>query len=385
MRILIAGGGTGGHLYPGIALAREILRRDPAAQVSFVGTGSGLEATVVPRENLPLDTIRVVGLKGKSRARLMAGLSLLPLAAADAWGVLSRRRPEVVVGVGGYASGPVLAIAAARGIPTMLLEQNAVPGLTNRWLARVVRAAAVTFEATLPFFPGVGFVAGNPVRPEFLAAGVRVGDAAAHSSAARVLVFGGSQGAHALNSAMVEGAPRLAAADVPLLITHQTGDRDLKMVREGYARARLDARIEPFLFEMAREMQEAHLVVCRAGATTLAELTAAGRPSILVPLPTATDDHQRKNARILEAAGAAEVVEQRDMSGALLADAIVALARDAERRGRMARAALGLARPDAARRIADRVWELAGERLQPGPLRRSARAGRRQADDNVPV
>ena len=167
MRVLIAGGGTGGHLYPGIALARELQRRDPATQVTFVGTAPGIEARVVPREGFPLDLIRVAGLKGKSRLERLRGFLLLPLAALDAWRVISRRRPDVVVGVGGFASGPVLALAALRGYPTLLLEQNALPGITNRLLARVVRAAAVNFEEALRYFPRTGFVAGNPVRPEF--------------------------------------------------------------------------------------------------------------------------------------------------------------------------------------------------------------------------
>ena len=167
MRILIAGGGTGGHLYPGIALAREMQRRDPANQVSFVGTAQGIEARVVPREHFELDLIRVAGLKGKSGVERFKGFLLLPIAAIDAWRVVSKRRPDVVVGVGGFASGPVLMLAALRGYPTMLLEQNALPGITNRLLARVVRAAAVNFDAALAHFPGTGFVAGNPVRPEF--------------------------------------------------------------------------------------------------------------------------------------------------------------------------------------------------------------------------
>ena len=167
MRVLIAGGGTGGHLYPGIALARELLRRDGSTEVTFVGTAQGIEARVVPRERFALDLIRVAGLKGKSRLERARGFLLLPVAAADAWRVLSKRRPDVVIGVGGFASGPVVALAAARGYPTMLLEQNALPGITNRLLARVVRAAAVNFETALAYFPRTGFVAGNPVRPEF--------------------------------------------------------------------------------------------------------------------------------------------------------------------------------------------------------------------------
>jgi len=350
LRILVAGGGTGGHLYPGIAVVRELLARDPRTRATFVGTRQGIEARVVPREGFELDVIRSGGLKGKSMAARARGLRLLPLGAADAWRVLSRRRPHIVMGVGGYSSGPVVLLAALRGIPTLLLEQNAVPGLTNRLLAPFVGAAAVTYETTLPFFRGKGFVSGNPVRSEFF------GDSGMPSGPAgvplRVLIFGGSQGAHAINVAAVEAAPQLARTAGDLAVTHQTGERDLEMVREGYRR-------EPFLFEMAREMKQADLLVCRAGATTLAEITAAGRPSILVPLPTATDDHQRKNAEVLARAGAAAVIDQRDLTGAALADRIVALGADASQREQMAEAARALARPDAARLIADRVTALA--------------------------
>ena len=362
MRVLIAGGGTGGHLYPGIALAREIKRRDPEAAITFVGTATGVEARVVPREGFPLKLIRVAGLKGKSRLDRVRGFGLLPIAAVDAWRVVSQLKPDVVVGVGGFASGPVLMLAALRGYPTMLLEQNALPGITNRLLARVVRAAAVSFDEALSFFPGTGFVAGNPVRPEFFReerdAYERVDSP---PRAARVLIFGGSQGAHAINVAMVEAATRLASTGTQLAITHQTGERDLELVRDAYRRAGLEARVEAFLFEMDREMTDADLVVARAGATTLSELAAAGRPAILVPLPTATDDHQRKNAEVIARAGGAEVIEERELTGERLADAIVAISRDRERQPKMAQAIRQLARPDAAARITDRVWELAGK------------------------
>ena len=376
--LLIAGGGTGGHLYPGIAVARELLARVPDAQVAFVGTAAGIEARVVPREGFPLEVIRSAGLKGKSLASLARGIGLLPLGAIDAWRVLSRRRPSVVVGVGGYSSGPVVALAALRGIPTLLMEQNAMPGLTNRSLARIVKAAAVTYEESIGFFGRKAFVAGNPVRPEFLTNDTeerREGVPADRGTsdleqraydeqreppgAAQVLVFGGSQGAHAINVAMVEAAPRLAAAAPRLAITHQTGERDLEMVRDGYRRAGLEARVEPFLFAMDREMKSATLVICRAGATTLAELMASGRPSILIPLPTATDDHQRRNAQALVAHGAAQMIEQRELTGGRLADEIVALANDEGRRRSMREHARRMARPDAARIIVDRVLELA--------------------------
>ena len=365
LSLLIAGGGTGGHLYPGIAVARELLARVPGARVTFVGTAAGIEARVVPREGFPLELIRSAGLKGKSLAALARGAALLPLGAVDAWRVLSRSRPSVVIGVGGYSSGPVVALAALRGVPTLLMEQNAMPGLTNRWLAPLVRAAAVTYAESVPFFGRKAFVAGNPVRPEFFEGGTvpPAQEAYEHRGtppgAARVLVFGGSQGAHAINVAMVEAAPRLAAATPRLAITHQTGERDLDMVRDGYRTAGLDARVEPFLYAMDLEMKAADLVICRAGATTLAELTAAGRPSILIPLPTATDDHQRRNADALVAQGAAVMVEQAGLTGDRLAAEVTALAADAGRRAEMSARARRVARPDAARVIVDKVLELA--------------------------
>ena len=373
LSVLIAGGGTGGHLYPGVAVARELMRRVPDAQVAFVGTAAGLEARILPREGLPLDVIRSAGLKGKSIRALLGGIALLPVSAADAWQVLTRRRPAVVIGVGGYSSGPVVLLAALRGISTLLMEQNAMPGLTNRLLAPVVDAAAVTFQESVRFFGSKAVVSGNPVRSEFLQDGEAHGDDTGTPSrttrdgdpalwppgAARVLVFGGSQGAHAINVAMVEAAARLAAAQPRLAITHQTGERDLEMVRDGYRRAGLEARVEPFLFAMGREMKAADLVVCRAGATTVAELNASGTASILVPLPTATDDHQRSNALALVKQGAALMVEQRELSGDRLASEVLSLAADADRRRRMGEAARRLARPDAARVIVEKVLALA--------------------------
>ena len=363
LRIVFAGGGTGGHLFPGIAVAREIRSREPQAEIAFVGTKRGIESRVVPAQGFALETIRSAGLKGKSIGSLLRGVSLLPASAWDAWRVLSRRRPQLVIGVGGYSSGPVVALASLRRIRTMVLEQNAVPGLTNRLLARVVDAAAVSYDTTLPYFGGRGFVSGNPVRPEFVALAADSAPAAARhggpGAEARVLIFGGSQGAHAINVAMVEAATELASHAGRLSITHQTGERDLEFVRDGYRHAGFTARVVPFIDEMVLEMKVADLVICRAGATTLAELTAAGRAAILVPLPTATDDHQRKNARVLAEAGAAEVVDERELTGPALAARVLALVGDPERREAMAARARRFARPDAAKVIADRVFALA--------------------------
>jgi UDP-N-acetylglucosamine--N-acetylmuramyl-(pentapeptide) pyrophosphoryl-undecaprenol N-acetylglucosamine transferase len=361
--MVIAGGGTGGHLYPGIAVARELLARTPEARVTFAGTRQGIEARVVPREGFELDVIRSSGIKGKSMAGLLRGISVLPASVLDAWRIVSARRPDVVMGVGGYSSGPVVMVASLRGVPTLLLEQNAVPGLTNRVLARFVRAAGVTFESTRRFFGSKAFVSGNPVRPEFLGGQTgKESSASERASGVRVLVFGGSQGAHAINVAMVEAAAQLASVGPAIRLSHQTGERDLEMVRAAYRSAGLQADVEPFFYDMGRRVGEADVIVCRAGATTIAELTAAGKAAILIPLPTATDDHQRRNAEALAAEGAAEVLLQADATGAALAGRIVALAGDAGRRAALATKARSMARPNAARVIVDRVLELAGAR-----------------------
>jgi UDP-N-acetylglucosamine--N-acetylmuramyl-(pentapeptide) pyrophosphoryl-undecaprenol N-acetylglucosamine transferase len=357
--VLIAGGGTGGHLYPGIAVARELVARVPDVRIAFVGTSAGIEARVIPQEGFPLDVIRSAGLKGKSAQSLAYGVALLPLSAADAWRVITRRHPSVVIGVGGYSSGPVMVLASLRGIPTLLMEQNAMPGLTNRLLAPFVDAAAVTYDETQRFFGSKSIVSGNPVRREFFQEEGAHGHDDPPPGAARVLVFGGSQGAHAINVAMVEAATRLAAATPRVVLTHQSGEGDLEMVRDAYRRAGLEARVEPFLYAMDRDMRAADVVISRAGATTLAELTAAGKAAILVPLPTATDDHQRTNARALVAQNAAVMVEQRELTGDRIAAEIMALARDASRRRELGMAARRLARPDAAGVIVEKVLALA--------------------------
>jgi UDP-N-acetylglucosamine--N-acetylmuramyl-(pentapeptide) pyrophosphoryl-undecaprenol N-acetylglucosamine transferase len=363
VRVVIAGGGTGGHLFPGLAVARALKARVPESQISFAGTAAGIEARVIPSTEFALDLIRSAGLKGKSIAARARGAALVPLGGVDAWRLISRRRPDVVIGVGGYSSGPVVAVAAMRGIPTMVLEQNAVPGLTNRLLAWFVGRAAVTYEASLKFFGDKAFVSGNPVRQEFLEVDDDPShDTAINASQVRVLVFGGSQGAHAINVAMVEAAPRLGAAAETVDLVCQTGTRDYDMVRAAFERHGVQGRVERFIDAMDREMKAAGLVVSRAGATTLAEVTAAGRPAILIPLPTATDDHQRHNARALEEAGAAELMEQKELTGERLATRIIALASDRDQRRRMSAAARRLAKPRAAQEIVDAVIALAEHR-----------------------
>ena len=360
MTLVIAGGGTGGHLFPGIAVARELLRRVPDARVSFVGTERGLEARVVPKEGFELDLIRSAGLKGKSLIARARGALLVPVGLAEAWRVLGRRQPHVVMGVGGYSSGPVVLAAAIRRVPTLVLEQNAVPGLTNRMLAPWVRAAAVTYEETLPFFRGKGFVSGNPVRREFFDTSASAEATADKSHAPTVLVLGGSQGAHAINMAVVAAAPMLARQYPGITLVHQTGERDLSAVTEAYGRAGLRARAAAFLDGVASEMAAADVLICRAGATTLAELAAAGRPAVLIPFPGATDDHQRRNADVLARAGAAVLLDERELTADRLAGVTANLIADEGRRTRIAQAVRGFARPDAATAIVDRLLELAG-------------------------
>jgi len=354
VRVIFAGGGTGGHLFPGIAVARELRRRDPKSQVMFAGSGRALEARVLAREGLALERVRAVGLVGGSRRALVKGLAQLPVAFLDAWRLLNRFRPDIVVGLGGYSSGPVVLLAALSRIATLVMEQNAVPGVTNRLLGRVVQAAAVSYAETRSCFRAKCFVSGNPVRAGFFKAS-RPRPVVAEP---RILVLGGSQGAHAINVAMVQAAPALAEATRPVLVTHQSGDSDLQMVRHGYRSAGVTARVEPFLESMDNEMSDADIVVCRAGATTIAELAAAGRPAILVPYPHATHDHQRRNAAAFQTQGAAEVIDPDELTAALLSQRLLALTVDDKRRLARADAAYRLGMPDAAVTIVDRMERL---------------------------
>lgn len=351
VRVLIAGGGTGGHLYPALAIARELQARLRGCDVLMAGTSRGLEARVVPQAGLPLATIPVTGLKGKGLLRTASSAARLPAAVAASWRLVGRHRPRVVIGVGGYASGPVLAAAVIRRRPTLIHEQNTIPGSTNRWLAPYVTQVAVSFEETRSRLRGRGVVTGNPVRPEFLAIAPR----STHRElpARRLLVFGGSQGAAAINAAMVEAAPSLAAMGRPVVVLHQSGRESAGPLREAYARAGVEADVRPYIDEMAEAMGRADLVVCRAGATTVAELTASGRGSILVPFPHAVHDHQTLNARSLARAGAAVLVPQDRLSGEGLAGLLAGLLGDDDRLDAMGEAARSLGRPDAAAAIAD--------------------------------
>ena len=360
LRVLIAAGGTGGHIYPGVAVAKEVMRRDPESVVRFVGTARGLETRLVPQAGFELSLIESAGLKNVGAAARLRGLALLPKSFIAARRLIREFRPDVVVGAGGYVSGPVLLTAALMRVRTLVMESNALPGFTNRRLALFTDAAAVAFEESLPFFRGKGVVTGNPVRREFF----EIPSKRRETGRFSLLVFGGSQGARAINEAMFAALPHLDAHRDVLNVVHQTGEADFERVREGYRDAGWGERadVRKYLDDMVSHFAATDLVLCRAGATTTAELIAAGKASVMVPFPFAADDHQRKNAEALERAGASRMVLQQDATGERLAREIDALVRDPQRVTRMEEASRKLARGDAAATTVDLMEKLVGKK-----------------------
>jgi UDP-N-acetylglucosamine--N-acetylmuramyl-(pentapeptide) pyrophosphoryl-undecaprenol N-acetylglucosamine transferase len=368
--IVVAGGGTGGHLFPGIAVIEELRRRMPSLSVTFVGTARGIESRVLPGMGESLEILDVTPLKGTTTAELVTSLMRLPRAWARCVSILRAKKPDIVLGVGGYASGPMLIAAATLGIPTAILEQNAHVGLTNRLLAPMVGRAYLTFEETRATFGDKARIVGNPVRRAFVdAARIALSDPDGFEARARkLLVIGGSQGAQRLNET-VPGALAKALAGANVEVVHQTGAKMVETVRAEYERLGLRAEVVPFIDDMARAYASAQLVIARAGATTLAEVCAIGRPSVLVPYPHAADDHQTKNAEALARAGAAVAIAESALDEAGLASTLGALIQDAERRGAMARAAREHGRPEAAASIVDDLFLWLG-----GPVERVSRA-----------
>lgn len=373
MKVLIAGGGTGGHLYPGIALAEEVVTRHHANQVVFVGTERGLEARVVPQSGFPLETIRARGLKGKGLVGLVKGLLALPLAFVESLRILQRHKPDVVVGVGGYASGPVVLAAALLGVPTAVQEQNALPGLTNKVLGRFVRVVFTAFEEAGASFPaGKVQLVGNPIRRKLMENFLR--SRVAHEKFS-LLVFGGSLGARGINQRMIDALEHLQDIKDQLHIVHQTGKKDLETVRQGYVDKGFAAQAEvvEFIEDMSTAYARAELVICRAGATTLSELTVAKKASILIPFPHATDNHQEVNARALVKAGAALMFRESELTGRTLAGEIRRLKDDREARRQMEKKAGLLGRPEASKELADMLVNLMIEAY--GPTGRAAARG----------
>jgi UDP-N-acetylglucosamine--N-acetylmuramyl-(pentapeptide) pyrophosphoryl-undecaprenol N-acetylglucosamine transferase len=351
-RIWIAGGGTGGHLFPALAVADELKSRHAQAEIAFVGARRGIETRLVPRAGYPLRTLPLSGLKGASLRSRVRATAAAGVAVARCAGWMLARRPDVVIGVGGYASGPAVLAARALRVKTMILEQNHFPGATNRWLAPRVDVVCVPSEDARRRFGNLGVITGNPVRESFS----RIGEPPM-GEVPSVLVFGGSRGARTINRAVVEALPRLAAGPCPPRIVHQTGTDEEESVRESYEACYPVDRFEvlPFLDDMPERLAAADLVLCRAGAMTLAELAAAGRAAVLVPYPFAADDHQRHNAEAVASAGGAEVILDAELDGERVASAIERLTAEPETLRKMGRAARTLAVPDATERIADQV------------------------------
>jgi UDP-N-acetylglucosamine--N-acetylmuramyl-(pentapeptide) pyrophosphoryl-undecaprenol N-acetylglucosamine transferase len=357
VRLLIAGGGTGGHLFPGIALAREALARDPGSAILFVGSKRGLESRIVPQAGFRLALVPASGVKGLGAAGALRALAVTPLGIVRALGILREFRPDVVVGVGGYASGPVMAAAAVLGLPRAAIEPNAIPGITNRILARVVREIYVAWDETVAAFPpGKAIATGTPMRRGVLEGPPR---RRAPGEPFGVLVFGGSQGAHRINETMIAALGELGEDAKRLRFAHQTGAADLEAVRAAYAARGIAADVAPFFDDMETRYAAADLAICRAGATTVSELAAAGKAAILIPFPFAADDHQTANARVLERGGGAVLIPEKDLTPARLAGAIRAIAFTPGRAEEMGDRARAAGRRDAAAVILARLEKLA--------------------------
>jgi UDP-N-acetylglucosamine--N-acetylmuramyl-(pentapeptide) pyrophosphoryl-undecaprenol N-acetylglucosamine transferase len=352
MRVLLCGGGTGGHVIPAISIARELKARYNT-EVLFVGTDRGMENRLVPQAGFGLMRVKVGALKNVSLITRLRTLFDLPRAVVDSRKIINVFNPDVVVGVGGYASGPAMAAAIMMHIPTLAFEPNFVPGFANRIIGHRVSAAAVHFEQTQKFFRNAQVV-GVPVRAEFFKV-----PALESNHPPTLLVFGGSQGARAINQAMVAAAPLVLRQIPALRIIHQTGEREYNDVQALYQRAGIAAEVSAFIDDMPAAFARADLLLCRSGASTVAEATAAGKPAIFVPFPQAADDHQRRNAEAIAQGGAAVLVPQAELTPERLAQVVTELFADPRRLKEMAERARALSHHDAAGRVARMVAELA--------------------------
>ncbi|MEE2828140.1 MAG: undecaprenyldiphospho-muramoylpentapeptide beta-N-acetylglucosaminyltransferase [Myxococcota bacterium] len=361
--VLIAGGGTGGHFFSGVAVGEAFLARAAGNRVVYVGTEQGIEARIAPRNGLDLRFISIAGVRGKGLLRKIGAVLRIPLAMLQSARIILKERPKIVLGVGGYASGPVVLAARLMGKMTGVVEQNSVAGTTNKILGRFVHRVFVAFERARADFPSqkVRFT-GNPIREEVVqlltlesTATVGLGDRF------KILVVGGSQGARSINASMSEMLDHISEEMLRrLYVVHQTGKADEEKVRAAYEAKGVDGRVVPFIHEMAEAYRSADLVVCRAGALTISELTVSRRGSLLIPYPHAVDDHQRHNAQALVDAGAGEMLLEADLSGKVLAEAIDRLGRDRKGIQNMAWSAGSLAKPQAATEVCDEMCRVAG-------------------------
>ncbi|MBI3328971.1 MAG: undecaprenyldiphospho-muramoylpentapeptide beta-N-acetylglucosaminyltransferase [Nitrospinae bacterium] len=356
MRIVIAAGGTGGHLYPGIAVAQELRRRDPRMRITFIGSKGGLEGEILAREGFAFREITASGLRRRKLREQVVSLTHVPRGFLESVRILRQVRPHMVLGVGGYVAGPLVLAACALRIPRVIHEQNVIPGLTNRLLGRVVDWVAVSFAQSLPYFRKErATVTGNPVRPAIWESRAITREP---NGRFHLLLFGGSRGSHRLNVAMVDALPSLASVKGALWVAHQTGREDYDCVRAAYSETVFPGMVRPYIQDMAAAYAAADLVICRAGASTVSELTASGKPAMLVPFPYAANDHQEHNARTLAEAGAAMIVRDQDLTGALLAERIRHYLQHPEQVAAMAEQSRALGKPDAAARVAEICLEV---------------------------
>ena len=361
MMIVIAAGGTGGHLYPAVALAREFLRRDPMTRVLFVGTTRGLESKVLSHEGFELALISAKPIMGRAFLDVLKGVWAMPVSLWQCRKILRQRRADLVIGVGGYTSPMMVMAAALTGVPRVILEPNAHPGLANKAVGPFVQRVFLAFASAAGSFRAERVrVVGTPIRRDFLMQ-ASAGSVMHPKDQQHVLVFGGSQGAKAINSAVIEGLPSLMRQRPGMRLTHQTGELDHARVKEAYHRAGVPAEVVPFLYDMPAAISAADVVVARAGAMTVAELTTCGKPAILIPLPNAIYDHQAKNAKVMEDAGAAVVIPQSQLSGAKLTEVLAGVLDDPEKMRAMRTASLGLRRMDAAEAIVRECYALIGD------------------------
>jgi UDP-N-acetylglucosamine--N-acetylmuramyl-(pentapeptide) pyrophosphoryl-undecaprenol N-acetylglucosamine transferase len=362
MRCVIAGGGTGGHLFPGIAIAEAFVEKEKGNEVLFIGTEKGIETNVLAGGKFPLRTIKARPIQGRSLQDKIRAIWSLPGAVVEASSILREFQPQLVLGVGGYASGPTLLAAFFRGIKRAIQEQNAVPGMTNRVLKRLSQRIFVSFEEAKNYFPEKKTIlTGNPIRKEFFLSLKKGKGEMKEKDRLTLFIFGGSAGAHRINLAMIDALDRLERIKSSLRIIHQTGREDLDLVSKAYQEKGFDARVKPFFEDMAACYQISDLVICRSGASTLAELAVCGKAAILVPYPYAAHQHQFINAKKLVELGAAKMILDRELSGEVIAQAILYLFHHPQERAGMEESIRRLARPRAAEEIVDHCYGLVAE------------------------
>jgi UDP-N-acetylglucosamine--N-acetylmuramyl-(pentapeptide) pyrophosphoryl-undecaprenol N-acetylglucosamine transferase len=352
----MAGGGTGGHVIPALAVARELRAR--GHEVYFVGTERGVEHRMVPAEGFSIEYVRLGGLKNVSAMTRVASLWGLFRGTVSQWRRFSVRRPDAVFSMGGYVAGPPVLAAVLRGVPLVIMEPNAVPGFTNRHIARWVQRALVSFAETERYFPpGRAEVAGRPVREEFFAIAPKP-----EGSTLAVLITGGSQGSRTLNHAARDSWPMFKASGMPIRLIHQTGPAMFEELQAQWVQTGLEGEISPFIADMPAAFAQADLIVCRSGGT-VSEIAAAGKPSVMIPFPFAADQHQLKNAEAFERAGACRMFLDKDWTGERMFTVVSELLRDRARLSAMGDAARKLAKPGTARRAADVLEEAARNKL----------------------